>query len=485
MMHKIARHGVVALLRALVVMTALLFGGLALLAFAAGAQAPVSPPTWEARLDSLVRAELERTRTPGAQVAVAHRGRVIFSKGYGVADAETARPVTPQTLFRVGSVTKMITGAMAAEMSARGTLDLNAPISRYVTQLDGREVGTVTTRQLLSHTAGWIDNAVPYGRMGEGALGEVMDEVSDTLFLTDPGRIVSYSNPGFSMAGYVIERAGQQRYGSLAESMILRPMGMPYATFRPLHAMTRDFSQGHVGPPDQAAGLVRPFTENTAQWAAGFLMASAQDMARFAIAVMAEGMLDGTRVLSPEAVRLLTTGVAPIPGDTAAQYAFGLMVSGRPGRRAWRHGGAINGFDAMLTMYPDLELAIVVHDNRGGAPLNGIESLVYAAVSGETPPPPSTPAEPRVANATERTQIAGRYRVGRQNIEILNEGDSLTFLQNGLRMPVRLIGADRMRITPPVPGAQPLTLVLVRNAEGRVEFLSQGLRAIPRVELAR
>jgi CubicO group peptidase (beta-lactamase class C family) len=481
MMHKVARHGIGVLLKTLVVLTALLFGGLALLAFAAGAQAPA----WEARLDSLVRAELERTKTPGVQVAVAHRGRVILSKAYGVSDAETSRPVTPQTLFRVGSVTKMITGAMAAEMAAKGTLDLNAPISRYVTQLDGRRVGTVTMRQLLSHTAGWLDNAIPYGRMGEGALGEVMDEVSDTLFITDPNRIVSYSNPGFSMAGYVIERAGQQRYGSLAESMILRPMGMPHATFRPLHAMTRDFSQGHVGPPDQPAGLVRPFTENTAQWAAGFLMASAQDMARFAIAVMADGMLDGSRVMTSEAVRLLTTGVASIPGDSAAQYAFGLMVSGQSGRRVWRHGGAINGFDAMLTMYPDLELAIVVHDNRGGSPLNGIESLVYGAVSGETPPPPTPAAEPRAPNATERAQLVGHYRIVRQNIEIVASNDSLVFLQNGMRMPVQLIGADRMRITPPVPGAQPLTLILVRDASGRVEFLSQGLRAIPRVESPR
>lgn len=481
MMHKVARHGVGVLLKTLVVMTALMFGGLALLAFTAGAQAP----SWEARLDSLVRAELERTQTPGAQVAVAHRGRVILSKAYGVADAETSRPVTPQTLFRIGSVTKMITGAMAAEMAVKGTLDLNAPISRYVPQLDGRRVGTVTTRQLLSHTAGWLDNAIPYGRMGEGALGEVMDEVGDTLFITDPSRIVSYSNPGFSMAGYVIERAGQQRYGSLAESIILRPMGMPHATFRPLAAMTRDFSQGHVGGPNSPAGIVRPFTENTAQWAAGFLMASAQDMARFAIAVMADGMLDGSRVLSSDAVRLLTTGVAPIPGDSAAKYAFGLMVSGQPGRRVWRHGGSINGFDAMLTMYPDLELAIVVHDNRGGSPLSGIETLVHEAVSGEAPRAPAPAAEPRAPNATERAQLAGQYRIGRQVLQVIESGDSLVFVQNAMRMRVQLVGADRMRVTPPVTGADPVTLILVRDASGRVEFLSQGLRAIPRVESPR
>ena len=223
-----------------------------------------SAPAWAAQLDSLMEAEMTRTRTPGAQVAVAFEGKVIYSKGYGVADVETSRPVSAQTLFRIGSVTKMMTGALLAELSAQGKLNLQAPISTYVTELAGRRVGSVTTHQLLTHQAGWIDNVMPYGRMGEGALGEVMIEVTDTLFLTQPGRVMSYSNPGYSMAGYVAERAGGRRYGTQMDELILRRFGMPHATFRPLAAMTRDFSQGHLGMPENPASVVRPFTENTA-----------------------------------------------------------------------------------------------------------------------------------------------------------------------------------------------------------------------------
>ena len=206
-------------------------------------------PAWAPRLDSLVMSELARTKTPGAQVAVALDGHVIYSRGYGVADIETGRPVTPLTLFRVGSVTKMVTGVILAQLAVEGKIDLQAPISRYVTELAGRRVGAVTTHQLLTHTAGWIDNAVPYGRMGEGALGEVMREVTDTMFFTEPGRVISYSNPGYSMAGCVAERASGRRYGDLADEMVLRRMGMPHATFRPLRALTHDFSQGHIGQP--------------------------------------------------------------------------------------------------------------------------------------------------------------------------------------------------------------------------------------------
>jgi CubicO group peptidase (beta-lactamase class C family) len=452
---------------------------LPLLAFRAPVTLGAQDFSWTARLDSLVLAGMDSTRTPGVQIAVAHNGRVIYTRAYGVADIETSRPVTPQTLFRVGSVTKMVTAAVLAELSVAGTLDLQAPIARYVTPLDGKRVGAVTSHQLLTMTGGWIDNAIPYGRMGEGALGEVMDEVSDTLFFTTPGRVVSYSNPGYSMLGYVAERAAGKRFGTLAEEMVLRPMGMPHATFRPLHALTHDFSQGHVGQPGNPGSIVRPFTENTAQWAAGFLFASARDMARFTIAVMDGGMLDGKRVLSAESVKRMTTGNLLIPGDTVARYAYGLMVGkARNGEPVWQHGGAINGFDAQVTMFPERKLSLVVLDNRSGAPIGGLIDLVAKELAGiDRPPTPDTPAE-RVATAAERAQLVGRYKSGRIQVEFVEQGDSLLFRQGMAQLPVRLSGTDRVVMTPPT--GNKITLILVRDASGRVAFLSQSLRAIAR-----
>ncbi len=442
--------------------------------FATTARAQETAPAWTPRLDSLVMAEMERTRTPGVQVAIAFNGRVILSRGYGVADIETGRPVTTQTLFRVGSVTKMVTGAIIAQLAAEGKLDLQSPISRYVPELTGRRVGRVTTHQLLTHTAGWIDNAVPYGRMGEGALGEVMREVADTMFFTEADRVISYSNPGYSMAGYVAERAAGRRFGDLADEMILRPMGMPHATFRPLQALTRDFSQGHVGQPENAGAVVRPFTENTAQWAAGFLMASAQDMARFSITLMNAGMLDGDLRLRPDAVRLMTRGSAAIPGGTT-RYGYGLQVSDGNPELVWQHGGAITGFDASVAMLPNRGVAVVVLDNRAGAPLRGIVDLVVRELTGQAPrTPPELPA-PRLATAAERAQLVGRYAQGRSEVTIAEEGDSLVFRAGPSAGSIRLVGDDRITVTP-AQGA-PLTIILVRGADGRVEFLHQGLRA--------
>jgi D-alanyl-D-alanine carboxypeptidase len=448
------------------------------LAFLAAQTAQAQRPVWHQSVDSLITAELARTLTPGAQVAIAMDGQVVYSRAFGVADIETGRPVTPLTLFRVGSVTKMVAAAVLTELSAEGKLDLNAPIARYVTELEGRRVGSVTTHQLLTHTAGWLDNAIPYGRMGEGALGEVMREVTDTLFFTEPGRVISYSNPGYSMAGYVAERASGARFGALADERVLRKFGMPHASFRPLEVMTRDFSQGHVGMPTNPGSVVRPFTENTAQWAAGFLMASAQDMARFTIALMDNGMLDGQRVMSAEAVRMMSTGYAAIPGDSTAKYAYGLSIGTVFGTRAWQHGGAINGFDANVTMFPDKRISIVVLDNRSGNPIGGLNTLVAREVAKLVVVAPSEPPAPRAPTAAERAAIAGSYAQGRRRVDFVVRGDTLMFSQGPVTLPVQMIGTDRITFRPPTGPAT--TMILVRDAQGRVTYLHQGLRAMAR-----
>jgi CubicO group peptidase (beta-lactamase class C family) len=470
------------MIRVLLVALALIALGIVLLAGEARAQAPAD--AWKTRLDSAVLAQMAASNTPGVQVAVLHRGEIVYAKAYGLADVETQRPVTNATLFRIGSVTKMMTSALAAELAEQGKLDLQAPISRYVPSLEGKRVGTVTTHQLLSHTAGWRDGHTPYGRMGEGALGEVMREVTDTMFLTEPGRVVSYSNPGYSMMGYVLEQAGGARYGTQMERMILRPVGMPHATFRPLEAMTRDFSQGHAGAPNARAQLVRPFTENTAEWAAGYLMASATDVARFASMLMDSGSVGGRRVISANAVRRVVTGVASIPGDSTARYGYGIIVGQVNGRRVWQHGGSITGFDATVTMLPDERFAIVVLDNRSGAPLSGLTRIAAEAVTGVTlPTPPAPPAE-RVATARERAELVGRYGMGAINVEIATQGDSLVFRQNGASLGVRMQGDDVVVVK--MPGTMPsVSLLIVRDASGRVTYLHQSLRAIPRIEAAR
>jgi CubicO group peptidase (beta-lactamase class C family) len=205
-------------------------------------------------------------------------------------------------------------------------------------------------------------------------------------------------------------------------------------------------------------------------------------MARFAAMLMDGGVIDGKRVISEGAVRRMTTPDPRIPGDSTAGYAYGLMIADVQGTRVWQHGGAINGFDAMLTMFPDEKLGIVVLDNRLGPSVGGVTPTIFRGVTGRAlPTPASPPTAERMPTATERRALVGRYKFGPMNIEIAEQGDTLVFRQAGASFGIRMLNDERAKVMVP-PMAPPANMLLVRGADGRVAFLHQGLRAIPRVD---
>ncbi len=445
---------------------------------AAAPRTPQRPPAWAARLDGAARAALASSKAPGATVAVVVDGKLAYAQGYGIANVESQQRMTPDMLLRVGSVTKMFTGTMLAELAEQQRIDMAQPIGDIVPSLKGKKVGTVTTQQLMTHSAGWLDNAVAYGRMGEGALGEVMRDVGDTLFYTEPGRTFSYSNPSISMAGYVGEVAGKQRFAALVESLVMRPAGMKLSTFKPLEALTYPIAMGHQAGA-KGMQIVRPMTENTAQWAAGFLFATAPELARFTIALMNGGMIDGAQAFSSGAVRRVTTGYVAHPGGSgldSAMYGYGLVV-GRSGKdRVWTHGGAINGYNASITMLPDRKAAVIVLVNGPGAGIDAIESAALQLAVGYTQPKVTAPA-PRDANAAERAALIGRFAQGRNVLEVLEQDGTLKVKQGIAVMNAKLVGANELLVTPP-QGA-PLH-VFVRSENGRAAYLYAGSRAFAR-----
>jgi CubicO group peptidase (beta-lactamase class C family) len=444
------------------------------------AHAQAAPPPWAASVDSLMRAEMARAGVPGAQIAVAQNGRVVYTRGYGVANVESGRPVTERTLFQLGSVTKTFTSALLAQLAAEGRLDLHAPISRYVTELAGRRVGAVTAHQLLTMTAGWADAVRPFGTTDEAAMGRVLSAVADTVFLTEPGRVYSYSNPGFSMAGYVAERAAGTPFVDLAERVVLRKLGMPRATFRPLVAMTHDFSVGHGRGDGGATVVLRPTPGNAIEYGGGFLYASAAEVARLGIALMAGGMLDGERVLAADAVRAMTTGDLPIPGYARNRIGYGLHVDTVAGRRVWRKNGNVTGFSSQLTMWPDRQLAVVISTNRNVDVPERADVLAAQLVTGLTLTEAPMPAG-RPATDDERRQVVGRYRygMGSGTVEVAEVNGELEWRGTRRSVPLRMVSATRMVGEP--PGEPPIQASVVRDAAGRVLYLHIGARAYVKV----
>jgi CubicO group peptidase (beta-lactamase class C family) len=454
----------------------LALAGLAVSPGALDAQAPPRPG-WADAVDSVMRAELTRTGTPGAQIAVVEHGRLAYTSGYGLADVETGRTVSERTLFQVGSVTKLATATLLAQLAAAGAVDLHAPISRYVPELDGRRVGTATVHQLLTHSAGWGDSANPNGRSDDAALGDALRVLGDSLAMTEPGSIYSYSNPSFSMAGYVAERATGRPFADVLDSLVLRPAGMPLATVRPMLAMTRDFSLGHAGPPSSAT-VVRPMSGNSAESPAGFLYASAAEIARLAMALVEGGMLDGSRMLSADAVRSMTTGYLLAPGTRFLHIGYGMDVDSVDGRRRWQKDGVLPGFQALITMWPAEKLAVVVFANRNGDVPERTTAFVAQTVAGIATPVKATPVE-REPTAAERAALVGTYRLNRVTIEIRDVNGRLELQRPRFSAPIRMTGTDHF-VSARSDGV-PVEFLVIRDSAGVVRYLHSRKRAYPRL----
>lgn len=440
-------------------------------------------PAWAAALDSMMHREMARTHTPGAQVAVVERGRVTYTRAYGVADAETGRPVTEHTLFQTGSVPKLFTGLLLAQLASNGTLDLHAPASRYMPEIAGRQVGASTAHELLTHSAGWINNGSAWGRLDESALDDAHRNVADTMIVPGLRGIYSYSNPSLAMAGYLAQRAAGRPFADLQDSLLLQPLGMHRTTMRPMVAMTRDVALGHVrAAGDSVSRVLRPMPGNAAHWGAGFVYTNAAEAARLAIAMMDGGMLEGRRVLSPDAVRAVTTPHVPRGGSRTLGAGYGMNSDSVGTHRFWQKGGSVEGYRALVTMWPSEKLAIVVFTNQHS-------DLTYVATShaahliggiARTPQPIDAPAlaTAREPTAAERAELAGTYQAGRRTWTIEEAGNRLV-RRGAVTSAIVMTAPDRLVTT--APGGEVMELQVVRDDGGKVRYLFNGASAFPRV----
>jgi CubicO group peptidase (beta-lactamase class C family) len=437
----------------------------AYLLWTSAAAAAQSPNLDIPALEATANAELAATKTPGAAIGIVQQGRLIYAKGFGTSNVETGAPVTPETLFRLGSTTKMLTAAAVATFVAEGKLHFNDPVGNSITGLDPA-IAALTVNQILSHTAGLKDEAIMNGRHDDNALGqEIRAWKSDWLF-TKPGVIFSYANPGYWLAGYLAETLGGKPYADVMQDRVFGPVGMVSSTVRPLMAITRPLSQGHDivnGKPT----VLRPAPDNAANWPAGSVFSNLNDLSRFTIAMMNDGKLDGKQALSPKVVTALTTPHAKAPG-WETPYGYGLNVQ-KTGGRVWTHGGARAGYGSFIAMLPDRQAAVIVLCNRSGESLE----KTHVKIMGMLGAPPLETHENMPDTAIPPNQFAkyaGSYRNG-ANIRKIEVRDGKLFIgQQELRK-----GEGDWLVT------KTGQIFAVPGADGKIEYLYEGGRAAVRL----
>ena len=437
------------------------------------------------RVAELARQELTDTQTPGAAIALVQGNRTVFTTGVGVADVEGGASIDPAMLFRLGSTTKMFTAAALVTLAESGKLSLDAPIGSIVSGLDPT-IARLTPNQLLSHTAGLRDEAPMFGRQDDAALGDGIRAMNAAAFFTEPGAIYSYSNPGFWIAGYVVERAAGKPYADAMQEQLFAPLGMSRSTFRPMMAITYPLAQGHETAGGRPPAVIRPAANNTATWPAGSLFSNVHDLSRFVIAFMNQGQLDGRPVLAPSVIAKLSTPHSAIPGGQAS-YGYGLELSQANGIRLVSHGGSRAGYGSTIVMAPERRAAAIVLGNRTGSGLprtarRALEILLDVApgtLDASSPSPRDTAA---MTSREDLRAWVGRYSQGTGTpIEIALHDGRLVIREANREQPATPLGNLKLAVGASPPGSTTATWILIPDAAGRPAYVFRGGRAFKRV----
>ncbi len=375
---------------------------------------PTDPKELEAFMDGAINAELMAHHIPGATVAVVKDGKILLVKGYGYADIDKHRPVVAnETLFRVGSVSKLFVWTAVMQLAEQGKLDLNADVNVYLKdfQIPATYPRPITLKDLMTHTSGFEDLATG-GRLFVRNYTDVMplgEDLKDKMpaRVRPPGEITAYSNYGAALAAYIVEQVSGLPFDRYVEEKILIPLKMNNSTFRqPLPPeVSKQMSNGYLYSNN--AYTAKPF-EYLQVWPAGSMSSTSEDMANFMIAHLQNGRYDNVRILQNATAQKmhsqLFTNDPKVSGWTYGFWEMRLNNQSTIG-----HGGDTILFHTILALLPEHNLGIFISLNEQASEPAGSE-LLQAFMDHYYPVPPLP--EPKSISGFEKnaSKFAGSYR---------------------------------------------------------------------------
>lgn len=432
-------------------------------------------------LERTALAELTETKTPGAAVVVVSGDRVVFAKGFGVANIETGVPVTPDTLFRIGTITAIFTAAALVSLADEGRLKLDEPIGKYVRGLNSR-LSQVNAHQLLTHTAGIKEEHAAQALSEDTALGRTLRSWTDEYCLSEPGKMYSHSNPGYALAGLQLESVVGEPFADAMKHRLFDPLGMTRTTFRPAIAMTYPISQGHVLQPTGKVTVLRPYAQNSFGWPSGSLFSSGNDLARFVIAFLNDGKLEDKQVFSRAAISKLSNAYADLPSvDQNQKSGYGWVIYDYRGLHLLTNQGSWAGFTPLIWLVPEHRFGVIVLSNRSGGTY--LTKTARKALELMLPLGPSSAAPPfhsQMMTDAEMAKYVGTY-ANENTAEIQLTNGHLFLKENNLSMPIIKVGQLQFAVT--IPGtSQTQTFVLLAAPDGTVEYLHRFGRAMKKLQ---
>jgi CubicO group peptidase (beta-lactamase class C family) len=369
----------------------------------------------ETFLDGIVPLQLGISDIAGATVSVVKDGQLLFAKGYGYADVQKKQPVSaPDTLFRPGSISKLVTWTAVMQLFEQGKLDLDRDVNEYLDFKIPDAFGKpITLKNIMSHTPGFEEQIKDLFSTAPVSpnLGEYL-KTHTPARIYPPGTVPAYSNYATALAGYIVARVSGRSFDDYVEENIFQPLNMTRSTFRqPLPTgLASSMSSGYRLGSDEPGQF-----EMINAFPAGSLTSSATDMAQFMIAHLQEGRLDEKQILKAETVRLMHSRLFALD-DAANAMCYGFYEETRNGQRIIGHGGDTIYFHSDLHLVLDQKVGFFVSYNSAGK----------AAGLGDSPRttlwdafldryyPHSAPVQP-VAGAKEAPKaVSGTYDLSRR-----------------------------------------------------------------------
>ena len=444
-----------------------------------------------AALTTLIERERAQKGLAAVSIALVDERGVVWAEGFG--EQAPGVPATAETVYRVGSVSKLFTDIAVMQLSERGEIDIDAPVRDHLPDFapDNRSGIPITLRQLMSHRAGLIREP-PAGNYFDDAgtnLAATVASLEGTPQIYEPEVRTKYSNAGIAVVGYTLEVTQGVPFADYVKGAVLDPIGMASSAFAPEPAIVDDLADSYMWGFDR--GLFDAPTFELGMAPAGSMYSTVLDLARFMGVMFRRGELaaEGTeadgddagrprsRLIEAETLESMWEPQFAAPGATAG-YGLGFAVDERFGQRWLGHGGAIYGFSTQLAFLPDSRVGVVVVSAVDGT--NTVTSrvadaaleLMLAARSGEPlpPVPPGTdPMPPARALALEGIfgadgdAIELDHRNGRlfmtpvrggSTVEIRSRGDTL-IVDDRLEYGRRFLAPTPSALVPLGPGGEP------------------------------
>lgn len=340
---------------------------------------PVTPPPLQSAwpsLDAMAARMIANGQTPGLSLSIMQGSNWMYSKGFGLADIARRLPATPQTPFRIGSVSKQFTAAAIMLLAEERFLKLSDPLALYLPEFP--RAADVTLTQLLSHTSGlgdYLADVYPINRHHSYSAGEIMAAIASSrpLFQSEPGTAWHYSNSGFALLGIVVEKLARMPYhdfcrwrlfasAGLGDTSIGAPDAEPGACvgYYPDYRAAGGFQPTLSIPPSLIGG-------------AGAISSTTEDLCRW------HAVLMNGKVLKPASFKTMQTPVRFRNGGLVApNYGLGLGLGRFGNDRVISHSGLVNGFTAHLRSFPDRKLTVAILCNSDGG---GSDSFTAAQVA--------------------------------------------------------------------------------------------------------